>query len=72
MQFKTHIKEIDEAGFITFTRTFTRDELNEIMLESYQRGYNDGLYQTVPYDIDKTDNRPPIIKTVNENEIISK
>ena len=68
MQFKTRIKEVDEAGFITFTR----DELNEVMLESYQRGYNDGLYQSVPYDIDKTDNRPPIIKTVNENEIISK
>lgn len=68
MQFKTRIKEVDEAGFITFTR----DELNEVMLESYQRGYNDRLYQAVPYDIDKTDNRPPIIKTVNENEIISK
>ena len=51
MQFKTRIKEVDEAGFITFTR----DELNEVMLESYQRGYNDGLYQAVPYDIDKTD-----------------
>ena len=67
MRFNTIVKGVDEAGFITFTQ----DELDEMLKESYQRGYNDGIYQNVPVDIEPNTTRPPIVKCVDDSECIA-
>lgn len=67
MRFNTIVKGVDEAGFITFTQ----DELDEMLKESYQRGYNDGIYQNVPVDIEPNTTRPPIVKCVYDSEFIA-
>lgn len=67
MRFNTIVKGVDEAGFITFTQ----DELDEMLKESYQRGYNDGIYQNVLVDIESNTTRPPIVKCVDDSEFIA-
>lgn len=67
MRFNTIVKGIDEAGFITFHQ----DELDEMLKESYQRGYNDGIYQNVPVETEPNNTRPPIVKFVYDSEFIA-
>lgn len=42
-----------------------------MLKESYQRGYNDGIYQNVPVETEPNNTRPPIVKFVDDSEFIA-